>query len=106
LADAQVEGEVGLDQPYPFQPGDPDVYQGKTLGEVLGLLADDLQRANTDITNTLATEKAFETGFDPLEGGFRPADPFMPFDQWIEVLPTDQVVAVEVVYDGKTGIQQ
>ena len=35
-------------------------------------------------------------GFDPLEGGFRATGrPFEVFDQWIEVLPTDQVVAVE-----------
>jgi hypothetical protein len=27
------------------------------------------------------------------------------FDQWIEVLPTDQVVPVEVKYDPKTGRQ-
>ena len=27
------------------------------------------------------------------------------FDQWLEVLPTDQVVPVEVSYDPKTGRQ-
>lgn len=27
----------------------------------------------------------------------------MIFDEWLEVLPTDQVVAVEVQYDPKTG---
>jgi hypothetical protein len=47
----------------------------------------------------------FEKGFDPLEGGFRPAEPYQVFDQWVEVLPTDQVVAVEVNYDPKTGQQ-
>ncbi|WP_221469271.1 peptidoglycan-binding protein [Cohnella nanjingensis] len=62
-------------------------------------------------------EKVFEHGFYPLKGGFRVApndanpDPnnadrhFQVFDQWIEVLPTDQVVPVEVVYDPKTGRQ-
>jgi hypothetical protein len=29
--------------------------------------------------------------------------PFEVFDQWIEVLPTDQMVPVEVAYDPKTG---
>lgn len=52
-------------------------------------------------------EKVFEYGFDPLQGGFRviPSDKekFEVFDQWIEVLPTDQVVPVEVKYDPKTG---
>ena len=75
------------------------------MGDVLRLLAMDLQTANTDINNTLAAEKVFETGFDPLGGGFRPAEPYMIFDEWLEVLPTDQVVAVEVTYDPKTGHQ-
>ena len=53
----------------------------------------------------LPTEKVFEHGFDPLQGGFKAggAEPFDVFDQWVEVLPTDQVVAVEVQYDPKTG---
>lgn len=105
LAQAKVEGEAGLGQPYPFQPGDPPEYQGQSLGEVLQLLAAELQAANTDMTNTLATERVFETGFDPLEDGFRPAEPYQVFDQWVEVLPTDQVVAVAVTYDGRTGQQ-
>ena len=62
-------------------------------------------------------EKVYEHGFYPLQGGFRvsPGDPnpdpnnkprnFQVFDQWIEVLPTDQVVPVEVAYDPKTGRQ-
>lgn len=103
LAQANVEGEAGLGQPYPLQPGDPDSYKGKTLSEVLQILASDLQTSNTDMKNTLATEKVFETGFDPLGTGFRPAEPYMIFDEWLEVLPTDQVVALEVQYDPKTG---
>ncbi|TMR30033.1 hypothetical protein ETD85_30390 [Nonomuraea zeae] len=105
LAQANVEGEAGLALPYPAQPGDPPAYQGKTVGQVLDLLASDLQAANTDVTRTLATEEVFETGFDPLDGGFRPAAPYQVFDQWVEVLPTDQVVAVQVRYDPKTGQQ-
>jgi len=103
LAQAKVEGEAGLGQPYPMQPGDPASYQGKSMGDVLELLAAELQASNTDIKNTLATEKVFETGFDPLGTGFRPAEPYQVFDEWLEVLPTDQVVAVEVKYDPKTG---
>lgn len=75
------------------------------MGEVLDLLASQLQQSNTLIVNTLAAEEVFETGFDPLAGGFRPAKPYEVFDQWVEVLPTDQVVAVEVQYDPKTGQQ-
>lgn len=72
---------------------------------------DDNKVASTPI------EKVYEHGFYPLKGGFRvnPNDPnpdpnnenryFQVFDQWIEVLPTDQVVPVEVTYDPKTGRQ-
>lgn len=106
LKAAHVEGEAALGKPYAWQSGDPDTYRDKTIGEVLELLATELQAKNTDIGNTLETEKVFETGFDPLEDGFRPAEPYQVFDQWTEVLPTDQVVAVEVVYDPKTGQQR
>lgn len=52
-------------------------------------------------------DKVYEHGFYPLQGGFRatPAMEFEVFDQWIEVLPTDQVVPVEVTYDPITGRQ-
>ena len=52
-------------------------------------------------------DKVYEHGFYPLEGGFRVArsEEFEVFDQWVEVLPTDQVVPVEVTYDPKTGRQ-
>jgi hypothetical protein len=63
----------------------------------------------------LPADRVYEYGFDPLQGGFvaepDPTDPhphYKVFDQWIEVMPTDQVVAVEVEYDPATGqmIQQ
>ncbi|KAA0972171.1 peptidoglycan-binding protein [Aureimonas fodinaquatilis] len=72
-----------------------------------------------DSSTVLATpvEKVYEYGFYPLQGGFR-ADPVMPsddtnnqgrnfqvYDQWIEILPTDQVVPVEVRYNPITGRQ-
>ncbi|MFD0408944.1 hypothetical protein [Kitasatospora sp. NPDC127116] len=101
-----VEGVAGLGLPYPVQAGDPPEYQNKTYGDVLQLLAAKLQAANTAVDNTLASEKVFETGFDPLEGGFRrPDDPYQIFDQWIEVMPTDQVAAAAVRYDPRTGQQ-
>ena len=53
-------------------------------------------------------DKVYEHGFYPLQGGFRVmpgAEDFEVFDQWVEVLPTDQVVPVEVTYDPKTGRQ-
>ena len=53
-------------------------------------------------------DKVYEHGFYPLQGGFRAVttEPYEVFDQWIEVLPTDQVVPVEVAYDPKTGRQR
>jgi hypothetical protein len=60
-------------------------------------------------------EKVYEHGFYPLKDGFKvnPQDPdpnnpdknFQIFDQWVEVLPTDQIVPVEVKYDPITGRQ-
>ena len=52
-------------------------------------------------------EKVYEHGFYPLVGGFKASveDYFETISQWIEVLPTDQVVPVEVKYDPKTGRQ-
>lgn len=105
LKKAGVEGQAGLAKDYPWQEGDPEDWRGKSIDYVLRTIAELLRVANTAIANTLATEKVFEHGFDPLDGGFRPAEPYQIFDQWLEVLPTDQVVAAQVEYDPKTGIQ-
>ena len=58
------------------------------------------------ITST-PIDRVYEHGFYPLQGGFRAhvKDDFEIFDQWLEILPTDQVVPVEVRYDPKTGRQ-
>jgi hypothetical protein len=55
----------------------------------------------------LPTDLVYEHGFYPLQGGFKAqaGEPFEVFDQWVEILPTDQIVAVEVRYDPKTGMQ-
>lgn len=52
-------------------------------------------------------DKVYEHGFYPLKDGFRAttSEGYEVFDQWIEVLPTDQVVPVEVKYNPKTGRQ-
>lgn len=53
-------------------------------------------------------DRVYEHGFFPLEGSFRAnvGKNYEIFDQWIEILPTDQIVPVEVRYDPKTGRQQ
>ncbi|TKC95274.1 hypothetical protein E8A74_46950 [Polyangium fumosum] len=54
---------------------------------------------------SLLPRKVYDYGFDPLADGFQatPDGPFKVFDQWVEVLPTDQLVAVQVEYDPVTG---
>jgi hypothetical protein len=63
-----------------------------------------------DAENTVTAtpiDRVYEHGFFPLEGGFRAnvGGNYEIFDQWIEILPTDQIVPVEVKYDPKTGRQ-
>lgn len=59
--------------------------------------------------NYLRPDMVYEHGFDPLQGGFRTnsveGQEYEPFSQWVEVLPTDQIVAVQVTYDPITGRQ-
>ena len=52
-------------------------------------------------------DKVYEHGFYPNKDGFKllMGDDFEVFDQWVEILPTDQVVPVEVEYDPITGRQ-
>jgi hypothetical protein len=66
--------------------------------------------ALVDEENTVTAtpiDRVYEHGFFPLEGSFRAnvGKNYEIFDQWIEILPTDQVVPVEVTYDPKTGRQ-
>jgi hypothetical protein len=66
--------------------------------------------ALVDEENTVTAtpiDRVYEHGFFPLEGGFRAnvGKNYEIFDQWLEVLPTDQIVPVEVAYDPKTGRQ-
>jgi hypothetical protein len=68
----------------------------------------DLIDPNVTVSTT-PVDKVFEFGFDPLQGGFRAQSieggEFEIVDQWIEVVPTDQVAAVAVKYDPATGRQ-
>lgn len=75
---------------YPKQePGDPVIDPASTV-------------------TTTPVDRVYEHGFYPLQNSFRnsPAEEnFSVFSQWVEILPTDQIVAVEVKYDPKTGLQ-
>lgn len=66
--------------------------------------------ALVDEENTVTTtpiDRVYEHGFFPLEGSFRAnvGKNYEIYDQWVEILPTDQIVPVEVRYDPKTGRQ-
>lgn len=126
----QVEGMNGIG-PADMYAGDEPGLKGKTMFEALEVLAEKVRKKQSaalsvgqyppeeldDDNKVSATpvDKVYEHGFYPLQGGFRatptktdPQNPdgsFEIFDQWVEVLPTDQIVAVEVKYDPKSGRQ-
>jgi len=61
--------------------------------------------SSNHFAGSLPTEAVFEHGFYPLQGGVRfdqDGTEQVIFSQWIEILPTDQVAALEVEYDPKT----
>jgi hypothetical protein len=62
-----------------------------------------------DAVTVLSTpiDRVYEHGFFPLKASFRAnvGGNYEIFDQWIEIVPTDQVVPVEVEYDPKSGRQ-
>lgn len=117
-----VEGMNGIDATDMYAGPEPDWNGKKTVFEVLGILAEQVRLKHEESVKTqkfidplddsstvsaTPLDRVYEHGFDPLKGGFRANvdGKFEIFDQWIEVLPTDQVVAVEVTYDPKTGRQ-
>jgi hypothetical protein len=66
----------------------------------------ELVDAGNVVTST-PIDRVYEHGFYALKDGFRAnvKGNYEIFDQWIEILPTDQVVPVSVKYDPKTGRQ-
>jgi hypothetical protein len=70
-------------------------------------LADPQLVDNDNTVTATPIDRVFEHGFYPLKGGFKAnvEQNFELIAQWVEVLPTDQVVPVEVRYDSKSGRQ-
>jgi hypothetical protein len=110
LQSREIAGTDGLNQPYPYDPAqDSPDYSGLTIEEVLLKIADQIaaehlksltpvpvDKTGVNPEMALPTELVFAHGFDPLEGGINfGAGPFEVFSQWLEVLPTDQIVATE-----------
>lgn len=92
-----IEGHEndGWDTPYLGSAAEDAEFAGKTIGEVLTIIAERMS-AKVDIATVLASDSVFETGFDLLAGGFDAGLPANEiFSQWISVLPTDQIVATE-----------
>ena len=93
-----IEGHEndGWDAEYVGGAAEDAEFAGKTVGEVLEIVADRLEQENGDIENVLAADRVFENGFDHLAGGFDAGvAPNEVFSQWISVLPTDQIVAAK-----------
>jgi hypothetical protein len=125
---AHVEGVEGLDGAYTASPGDPPEITSTpghtvTVRAALHFLIGQIRQFDTnartpiignpaepdDASNhfagSLPTEAVFEHGFYPLKGGvqFGGNGTSQPvFSEWMEILPTDQVAALAVVYDPKT----
>jgi hypothetical protein len=128
LEQAHVEGSDGLDAAYVASPGDPPELQpagGQTpkIRDALNFLIERIQKfdqtsrspivgnpadpehPSNHFAGSLPTEAVFENGFYPLKGGVQFTGDAMEqaiFSQWMEILPTDQVAALEVEYDPKT----
>ena len=130
LKQSEVEGASGLGEEYAGSDVDYFAERKQSLsndpnpptnGEVLDILAADVAtKYRAGLTpqleppvpgeaavKYLPMDRVFEKGFDPLKDGFRVLDEadqvFEIFDQWTEILPTDQIVAMPVEYDPKTG---
>lgn len=83
----------GWDTPY---IGTEAEFAGKKIGDVLEIIVDRLEQQNGDIQNVLAADKVYEHGFRHLKDSFDAGLAANEvFSQWISVLPTDQIVAVE-----------
>ncbi|MGH8551423.1 MAG: hypothetical protein ACRERU_23015 [Methylococcales bacterium] len=91
-----IEGHENDGWDTPYLGEDDAEFIGKTIGQVLEIVTDRMEKDNGDIKNVLEADKVFEHGFDHLAGGFDAGLPAnQVFSQWVSVLPTDQIVAVE-----------
>jgi hypothetical protein len=129
LQQMHIEGTDGLDDLYHAPAAELDKIRGTlkittvTIADAIRYLCAEVAEKNEQSmkvgrypkeeinddnkVSAIPIEKVYEHGFYPLVGGFRAIteEPFEVFSQWVEVLPTDQVVPVEVRYDPATGRQ-
>jgi hypothetical protein len=128
LQQAHVEGSDGLDAEYSASPDDPPELHSApghdvTIEDALRYLIEKIHEFNAKASTpvmpdpanpqdpanhfagSLPTEAVFEHGFYPLQGGVHfegEGTEQTIFSQWLEILPTDQIVALEIEYDPKT----
>ena len=107
-----LEGSDGLDPAIEQELNDlaDKVTQKHAKGGTVEEMPDPLNPGDPDATvSSTPVDRVYEFGFDPLDGGFRAQSieggEFEIIDQWIEVVPTDQVAAVAVKYNPITGRQ-
>ncbi len=124
LEGLDVEGSEGLEKDYmPLEGGIdhiPHTGSTVTVRDAINHLCDVVSQKHRDANvpveeinddnrvSATPVDKVYEHGFYPLEGGFRVSGDggaFEVFDQWVEILPTDQVVPVPVRYDPISGRQ-
>ena len=124
LTSVEVEGADGLDATYSGDESEKTLdgtpYNELTILEVLYDLAERIKQkhaaaekvteydlGDNNSVHARPVDRVFEYGFNPLHGGFSlPDDDEFPIvDQWVEILPTDQIVPVKVAYDPITGRQ-
>jgi hypothetical protein len=95
----EVAGIEGLDD-------EPPAFGGRTVEAVLLDVAKEIKLEYEDSRTPLPTgvgqgaalpeEMVYSHGYDPLEGGTKfDKDAYKVFSEWLEILPTDQVVASE-----------
>lgn len=85
-----------------------DVSKKEEASKKLGKYPNDNTLSDDNKVLSTPIDKVYEHGFYPLKGGFKAVveESFEIVSQWIEVLPTDQIVPVEVEYDPISGRQK
>jgi hypothetical protein len=107
-----LEGDAGLDATHEQQLEElADKIAAKhAMADTVVEEPDPLRPEDPQATvSATPVDRVYEFGFDPLAGGFRAQSidgaEFEIVDEWIEVVPTDQIAAVAVEYDPLSGRQ-
>lgn len=101
LKQPHVEGSDGLDADAVDERGRRT---GQTIEDRLRAAAREIAVKAGEDERYAAEQRVFETGFDPLRGGLGlGGEPLDVFAQWVEVVPTRQVVPVPYPSEAPPG---